>query len=333
MPSERRIFFDERKRDALAEALDEIEERRLEPSAVGHRIVFGGVEHVAPARVTAELIERLERLAAFDPLHLHAELEAARLIARRIPNVPQIFCFDTAFHQRMPGVAKRYAVPVQFGDVQRFGYHGLSYEYVMSVVGDAGRTVVAHLGSGASLAAVHDGVPVDTTMGFSPLGGVVMGTRPGDLDPGVILYAANELGIAPPELRRLLTERSGILAISGSTADMEQLLARAPDDPRAELAIETFAYSVRKAVGALAAAMNGMDRLIFSGGIGENAPAVRARICDGLGFLGVFLDRKRNEENAEYIGASGSVTEVRVVKTNEGVTIARHVARMLGGAR
>lgn len=329
MPSETLIYSDVRKADSLTASLDELALAHLEPTAVGHRIVFGGAEHVVPERVSPELIEDLERLVAFDPLHLRAELEAAKLVAGRMPDVPQVFCFDTAFHHRMPDVAKRYALPKEFGDVRRFGYHGLSYEYVMSVVGDAGRTVIAHLGNGASLAAVHDGVPVDTTMGFSPLGGVIMGTRPGDLDPGVILYAANELGLAPHELRRLLAEQSGLLAISGSTGDMEQLIARAPSDWRAEMAIEMFAYSVRKAVASMAAAMSGIDRLVFAGGIGENASWVRARICDGLGFLGICLDRERNEENAEDIGTSACEIAVRIVKTNEGLTIARHVGRIL----
>jgi acetate kinase len=298
------------------------------PAAVGHRVVHGGAAHTAPALVTDELFTDLEGLVPFAPLHQPAALRGIEAVAKRLPGVPQVACFDTAFHRRMPEVAQRLPLPRRLWDegVRRYGFHGLSYEYVIdhARVGRQGRTVVAHLGNGASLAAVRDGQPLDTTMGFTPSGGLVMGTRPGDLDPGVLVYLAGQRGYDPWALQRLVDHEGGLRGVSGSSGDMRDLLARGDRDPAAALAVELFCYQLRKHLGALAAVLGGLDTLVFTGGIGERAAPVRERACEGLEHLGVRLDPARNRAGAPVISQPGSPCTVHVVATDEDLVIARH---------
>ena len=334
-----------------------------EIQAVGHRIVHGGPRYQEPQRVTPELLDEVRRLIPFDPLHLPSEVAAIEAVGRvysrqdqqaprplvevaaieaagRVyPQVPQVACFDTAFHRTMPAVASTFALPHRFAEqgIFRYGFHGLSYEYIMEelarVAGAAaarGRVIIAHLGSGASMAAVRDGHCVDTTMGLTPTGGLVMGTRCGDLDPGVLLYLLAEQNLSVDQLRRLLNHDSGLLGLSGISADMRELLAR-PQDPAAEEAIAIFCYSARKFIGALTAALGGLETLVFTAGIGERSAPIRERICADLGWLGIELDRGRNEPNEAVISSAGSRVVVRVMKTNEELMIARHTQRVLAG--
>ena len=279
---------------AVHALLDELERRGNPlPEAVGHRLVHGGAELTAPARVDDKLLDSLRKLAPFAPLHLPAEIGAVEAVAGRWPDLPQVACFDTAFHRTLSPVAQRYALPEEEHreGLRRYGFHGLSYEYVVAEVGAAalGRAVIAHLGSGASMAAVREGRSVDTTMGFSPTGGLVMGTRLGDVDPGLLVHWL-EQGHDARALDNLVNRRSGLLGVSGTTADVRDLLGRRGTDPRAALAIDVFTWSARKWVGAMAATLGGVDTLVFTGGIGEHADAVRAEIARGLEHLGVRLD-------------------------------------------
>ncbi len=303
------------------------------PAAVGHRVVHGGPEHAAPERVDARLLAALRRLVPFAPLHLPVALAGIEAVAARLPGVPQVVCFDTAFHRGMPAVAQRLPLPRALWDagIRRYGFHGLSYEYVVQAVGAAalGRAVIAHLGNGASLAAVRDGRSVDTTMGFTPAGGCMMGTRPGDLDPGVLVHLLAQRGYDAAALERLVERESGLRGVSGLTADMQTLLARRADEPGAREAVELFCYSVRKHVGALAAVLGGLDTLVFTGGIGENAAPVREEICRGLEHLGIRLDARRNAAHAAVVSAAESRCTVRVVPTDEDLMIARHTRAAL----
>ncbi len=304
-------------------------------AGIGHRLVHGGPNHSAPALVTPELLRDLEALKALDPTHLPAEIELIRALAAECPGVPQVACFDTAFHRDLPAVARTLALPRRFG-LRRYGFHGLSYEYLMSELARGagaevarGRVVLAHLGSGASLAAVYNGTCIDTTMGFTPAGGLVMGTRTGDLDPGVLIHLLRTEKLNAEQLDRLVNRESGLLGISETSADVRDLLAREATDPRAAEAVAVFCYQTRKFIGALAAALGGLDTLVFAGGIGENAPEIRARVCDGLGFLGVQLATERNAANAGVISADGTPVAVRVIRTNEEAVIARAVMRFV----
>jgi acetate kinase len=299
--------------------------------AIGHRIVFGGPDHVAPALVTPALLADLDRFVQFDPMHLRSQLDLVTRVSKRDPNAIQVACFDTAFHQRMPSIAKRIPLPRSVGPlIQRYGYHGLSFEYIISALGNAsaGRVLIAHLGSGSSLAAVRDGQPVDTTMGFSPLGGLMMGTRPGDLDPGVLLYLI-QAHYSAAELETLLTERSGLLGVSDASASMETLLDRAAADRQSMDAIELFVYQVRKHAGALIAVLGGLDTLVFTGGIGEHAAPIRNMIADGLMCAGVRVDPARNAASDAVISPDDSLVTVRVIPTDESQMIARHVRDIL----
>ena len=260
-------------------------------------------------------------------------------IRHAYPTVPQVACFDTAFHRQMPRVAQMYPLPRDLWDagVARYGFHGLSYEYILQELraldGDAadGRVIVAHLGHGASMAAVHHGVAVDTTMGLTPTGGLVMSTRTGDLDPGVLLYLARVARADPAALSRLVNKEAGLLGVSGSTADMQDLLAREAADPRAADAVALFCYQARKFLGGLVAALGGLDTLVFTAGIGEHAAVIRARICDGLGYLGLEVDAARNAEHAPIISSDASRVVVRVIPTDEDLMIARHTHRLIAG--
>lgn len=321
--------------DALTATLHAFDRLGLPaPEAVGHRIVHGGPHLLEPARVDDALLATLRGLIPFAPLHLPPEIAAIEGVVARYPGLPQVACFDTAFHRRLPAVARRLALPRALADlgIQRYGFHGLSYEYLVSKLGGKamGRAVLAHLGNGASLAAVRDGEPVDTTMGFTPAGGIVMGTRPGDLDPGVMVRLVRE-GWTAERLETLVNRESGLLGLSGSTADMRALLATRATDPRAAEAVESFCWSLRKAIGALAATLGGLDTLVFTAGIGERAAPVREETCRGLAHLGVVLDPVRNAAHAEVISAEGSRVTVRVVPTDEDVVIALHVRAVLGG--
>ncbi|QJW93414.1 acetate/propionate family kinase [Frigoriglobus tundricola] len=307
-------------------------------AGIGHRLVHGGPEHTAPALVTPDLLRDLDRLKALDPTHLPAELELIAAFAARCPGVPQVACFDTAFHRDLPTVARTLPIPrrYQAQGVRRYGFHGISYEYLLEELARIagaeaahGRVVFAHLGSGASLAAVHNGRCIDTTMGFTPTGGLVMGTRTGDLDPGVLIYFLRSEKPSADQLDALVNRESGLRGISETSADVRDLLAHEASDPRAAEAVAVFCYQARKWIGAMAAALNGLDTLVFSGGIGENAPLVRARICEGLSFFGVRLAEERNSTSAPIISEAAAPVTVRVIPTNEESMMARSVFRLL----
>ncbi len=303
-------------------------------SAVGHRVVHGGPRGTAPQRVTPELLAEVRKLVPFDPLHLPSEIAAIETIAKLHPAIPQVACFDTSFHAGIPDVARLFALPRRFAEqgVRRYGFHGLSYEYILEELTriDAsaakGKVVVAHLGSGASMAAVRNGRGVDTSMGLSPLGGLVMATRCGDLDPGVLLYLLLAMKMPVTDTVNLLNSESGLLGLSGISADMRELLSRESSSPEAKLAVDVFCYQARKFIGAYAAALGGLETLVFTAGIGERSAEVRRRICEPLGFLGVAIDPERNAANAAVI-STGRVT-VRVMPTNEELMIARHTRRL-----
>jgi acetate kinase len=320
---------------AVRSLLDDLERRGIAPpDAVGHRIVHGGTEHAAPARIDAALVASLQKLVAFAPLHLPAEIRVIEAVTERWPERPQVACFDTAFHRTLSAVAQRYALPdeAHAGGLRRYGFHGLSYEYVVAELGarDLGRAVIAHLGSGASMAAVRDGQSVDTTMGFSPSGGLVMGTRLGDVDPGLLVHWLDQ-GHDVRALDDLVNRRAGLLGVSGTTADVRDLLAQRARDPRSALAIDVFTWSARKWIGAMTATLGGIDTLVFTGGIGEHAAPIRAEIARGLEHLGVRLDAGRNGRHEAVVSADGAPCRVRVVKTDEERMVARHTGRVVEG--
>ncbi len=305
--------------------------------AAAHRIVHGGPHFFEPQRVTPDLLAELRRLSPFDSEHLPAEIALIEAVSARFTGLPQVVCFDTAFHRDLPRVARLLPLPRRYesAGVRRYGFHGLSYEFLMDELvrlGDpaaqSGRVVLAHLGSGASLAAVRAGKCIDTSMGFTPAAGLVMGTRSGDLDPGLVSYLALTEQMTPREFHELTSRRSGLLGISETSADLRELLAHEAGDVRAAEAVALFCYQAKKWLGSYAAALGGLDTLAFAGGIGENAPLVRARICDGLGFLGLELDPQRNAENAPVISADAGRVKVRVIRTDEELVIARSAARL-----
>ena len=331
-----------RSADALDALFDGMDRLRLpRPDAIGHRLVHGGPNHFAPERVTPELIEALRALIPFAPLHLPDEIEGIEAVASRFPDRPQVACFDTGFHRRMPEVARRFALPRALWDegLCRYGFHGISYEYIMETLGPAApaRIVIAHLGNGASMAAVREGCPADTTMGFTPTGGFMMGTRSGDLDPGLMVYLVNQKGYDGRRLERLVNHESGLLGVSAISSDVKTLLERRAAEPNAALAIEMFCYQVRKQIGALAAVLGGLDLLVFTGGIGERAAAVRFEVCRGLEYLGITVDERRNEAHADPISSADASSAagkclVRVIATNEDLMIARHTQRLIFAA-
>jgi acetate kinase len=323
--------------DAIAALFDELAAARLPaPSAVGHRIVHGGPNHIAPERVTPDLIADLRRLTPFAPVHMPGAIDGLEAAAERAPSLPQVVCFDTAFHRHMPQVAERFALPTKLYDegVRRYGFHGISYEYIMSALGASrpARIVIAHLGNGASMTAIRDGVGIDTTMGLTPTGGFMMGTRSGDLDPSVLLYLMNTNHLNAAELEDLVDHKSGLLGVSSVSPDMKTLLERRGSDPQAALAIEMFCYQLRKQIGAFAAALGGLDLLVFTGGIGERAAPIRSEVCSGLAHLGIELDAERNGAHADLISRTSSRAAVRVIPTNENLMIARHTRALVFGA-
>ena len=310
-------------------------------AAVGHRVVHGGVHYTQPQLVDGALIAELRRLSALDPDHLPGEIAILEALARRRPDLPQVACFDTAFHAGMPRVARLLPIPRRYlddPDVRRYGFHGLSYEFLLEelarVAGERaarGRVILAHLGNGASLAAVRGGACIDTSMGFTPAAGLVMGTRSGDLDPGVLVWLMRRHGLTADQIDDLVNRRAGLLGVSATSPDMRDLLACRAADARADEAITLFCYQARKWIGAYAAALGGLDTIVFSAGIGESAAPVRAEICAGLEFLGVELDAARNAAGAALISSDASRVAVRVLRTNEEIVIARAVRRMLSG--
>jgi acetate kinase len=307
-------------------------------AAIGHRVVHGGPRFVQPQLVTDELLDTLNELTPLDPEHLPQAVAGIRSAAESLPGVPQIACFDTTFHRNMPAVARHYALPRRYTDagIIRFGFHGLSYEYIMqelkSLDSEAarGRVVVAHLGNGASMAAVLDGRCLDTTMGFTPAGGLIMSTRTGDIDPGVLIHLLKSEGLDPDSLNRLVNAEAGLLGISGTSADMTDLLKSEASDTRAAEAVALFCYQAKKFLAALTGALGGIDTLIFTAGIGENAPAVRQRICEGLSFLGIEIDPALNKQNAPIVSGGSSRVIVRVMKTDEDCMIAKHTRQLIG---
>jgi acetate kinase len=305
--------------------------------AVGQRVVQGGSHYSAPTLITDPVLAALRSLVSLDTEHLPQTLRVIEQVQRAYPTIPQVACFDTAFHRRMPRVAQMYPLPRDLWDagVARYGFHGLSYEYILQELraldraAAEGRVIVAHLGHGASMAAIHRGVGVDTTMGLTPTGGLVMSTRTGDLDPGVLLYLLESRGLDPAGLSRLVNKEAGLVGVSGSSDDMQDLLARETADPRAAEAVALFCYQARKFVGALTAALGGLDTLVFTAGIGQHAAAIRARICDGLEHLGLHLDAARNAVHAPIISGDASRVVVRVIPTDEDLMIARHTHRLI----
>jgi acetate kinase len=301
--------------------------------AVGHRVVHGGPKYSAPQRITREMVEYLHTLSPFDPEHLPEEIELTEAVFRRFPDLPQIACFDTAFHHDLPHVAQLLPIPRRYAakGVRRYGFHGLSYAYLMEQLGTRGRVILAHLGNGASMAAVRDGKPIDTSMAFTPTAGFPMSTRSGNVDPGLVWYLARTEQMSAREFHKMVNHESGLLGISETSSDMRDLLEREAKDDRAAQAVELFCYQVKKWMGAFAAALGGLDTLVFTGGIGENAPVVRARICNGLGFLGVELDERQNAANAGVISRAGGRVSVRVIRTDEELMIAKAVCKILEG--
>lgn len=319
--------------------LDWLDQRRESSrvSGIGHRIVHG-MTRTAPARVTPALIEELRSTSAYAPTHLPLEIELIEGFRARHPQLPQVTCFDTAFHGGLRPPASFLPIPRRYfaKGVRRYGFHGLSYAYLLEELtrlagADAarGRVILAHLGNGASMAAVRGGKSIDTTMGFTPAAGLTMGTRTGDLDPGVMSFLARTEQMTVSQFDRMVNHESGLIGVSETSSDMRELLAREAEDVRAAEAIDLFCYQAKKWIGALAAALGGLDTLVFSAGIGERSAPVRARICEGLGFLGIALHEARNIANAAVISTDASRVTVRVIATNEELMIARLTSRVL----
>ena len=306
--------------------------------AIGHRVVHGGRKYRDPQRVTPVVMEELQRLSPYDPEHLPAEIELIKECARRYPRLPQVACFDTSFHRDMPNVARLLPIPRRYEKLglQRYGFHGLSCSFLMKELarvgrpGEAnGRIILAHLGNGASMSAVKDGKSVETTMGFTPASGMPMSRRSGDIDPGIVSYLARTEGMSADRFHRMVNTESGLLGVSEISSDMRDLFKEERSDPRAAEAIALFCYQAKKWIGALAATLGGVDTLVFSAGIGENSPVVRARICEGLEFLGITIDRLRNEKNEAVISKEGGRTTVRVIHTDEEREVAASVMTWL----
>ncbi len=307
-------------------------------AAVGHRVVHGGPKYHHPQRVTAEILDELHRLSPFDPEHLPSEILLIEEFQRQFPGLPQVACFDTAFHHGLPRVAQLLPIPRRYAaqGVRRYGFHGLSYEFLVEELARlAGtevahsRVVLAHLGNGASLAAVRDGKSIDTSMAFTPTAGVPMSTRSGDLDPGLVSYLARTEGMDAEQFHEMVNFHSGLLGVSETSSDMRDLLDREAHDVRAAEAVEMFCYQVKKFLAAMTAALGGLDTLVFSGGIGERAPAIRHRICSDLAYLGIHVDPGRNDSSSPVISADSSRVVVRVINTNEELMIARHTRNAL----
>jgi len=307
--------------------------------AVGHRVVHG-MKHAEPERITAKLLAELRRITPYDPNHLPREIELIEALSQRHPKLPQVACFDTAFHRTMPRVARLVPIPRRYEakGIERYGFHGLSYAYLMEELRKVdpaaakGRVILAHLGNGASLAAVQNGRSMDTSMGFTPASGLMMSTRSGDLDPGLVRFLTGTEKMSAVQFDHMANHESGLLGVSETSSDLRDLLASEARDVRAAEAVALFCYQVKKWIGSFAAALGGLDTLVFSGGIGENASLIRKRICSGLEFLGVKIDAKRNDAHAPQISSKAASVKVRVIRTNEELMIARSVCRILGSS-
>jgi acetate kinase len=324
--------------DALMDWIEK-RSRRNALAAVGHRVVHGGPKYYEPQPITGKMVTELKLLSPFDPDHMPEEILLTEAFHRRFPELPQVACFDTAFHHDMPRVAQLLPIPRRYEaqGLRRYGFHGLSYAFLIEelarVAGPEaarGRVILAHLGNGASLAALRDGKSVDTSMSFTPTAGVPMSTRSGDLDPGLVWYLARTEKMGAKQFNEMVNFQSGLLGVSETSSDMRDLLEQEKQDVRAAEAVALFCYQVKKWIGAFAAATGGLDTLVFAGGIGENAPTVRARICDGLGFLGIELEEKQNAANEGVISGPASRVAVRVIRTDEELMIAKMVCRVLG---
>jgi acetate kinase len=309
--------------------------------AAGHRLVHGGARYTEPQRVTPKFLSALKKLVPLDPDHLPAAIKGIQFVARKFPKLAQVACFDTAFHGPLPTVAKMYALPRRLYDanIRRYGFHGLSFEYIVGELRKldaklaAGCVIIAHLGSGASIVALQNGNSTDTSMGFTPLEGLVMSARSGDVDPGLLLYLLAQKKMSVKAAAALLNKQSGLLGVSTTTGDMRALLEKAKQDPHAAEAIDLFCYRAKKYIGAYAAALGGLDALIFTGGIGERAPAIREKICSGLEFLGIRLDAAQNAADAQVISTTASRVNIRVIQTNEDLMIVQHVLSVLGQSK
>ena len=317
----------------LASVLEQTRADRNPPAdVVGHRVVHGGPNHYQPTIVDDQLLDDLRAVSQLAPLHLPAAIACMELVRSGRPDLLQVACFDTAFHADMPEPARRLPIPARLHaeGVRRYGFHGLSYEFVVAALGAdrLGRSVLAHLGSGASMTAVSDGSSIDTTMGLTPSGGLVMSTRTGDIDPGVLVYLVGTDGYDANRLADLVEHRSGLLGVSETTGDMRTLLHLRPTDTRAALAVAMFCVRAKCQIGAYAALLGGLDSVVFTGGIGEHSPEIRAQICDGLEHLGVDLDEHRNAENAPVVSTDRSACRVHVIATNEDLVVTRHAARL-----
>ncbi len=320
--------------DYLAEFLRN-EAGGMELEAVGHRVVHGGPEFVRPVRIDREVLARLERFVPLAPLHQPHNLAPIRMLLALRPDLPQVACFDTAFHSTNPSVAQRFAIPTELHDagVRRYGFHGLSYEYVASVLAEhderaaSGKAVVCHLGNGSSMCAIEKGASVASTMGFTALDGLAMGTRCGAIDPGVLLYLMDERKMDARAIETLLYQQSGLLGVSGISSDMRKLLDS--NEPRAQVAVDLFVYRIRRELGSLAAALGGLDAVIFTAGIGENSAVIRERVCRDATWLGVDVDSEANRGGGPCISAKGSRVSAWVLPTNEELMIARHTQRLV----
>jgi acetate kinase len=307
--------------------------------AIGHRVVHG-MSHTQPQKITSQLLDELQQLGTLDPEHLPFEMELIRSFQDKFPVIPQVACFDTAFHRSMPAIARTLALPEQYRalGIERYGFHGLSYSYLLEELARVdnhaatrGRVIMAHLGNGASLAAVRAGICIDTSMSFTPASGIMMSTRSGDIDPGILYYISKASAIGVDELQRALNHDSGLLGISKLSGDIRDLLNAENDNVDAALAISMFCYQIRKYIGAYAAALGGLDTLIFSGGIGENSAVIRQRICDGLTFAGITLNHDSNAVNTSIISADNSTVKVHVIRTDEELMIARLALQAIAG--
>lgn len=321
----------------LFEWLAENQMGGAEISAIGHRVVHGGSKYNKTRLIDHEMMLALIKLIPFAPEHLPHEIKAIDAVSRVYPDCPQVACFDTAFHRDMPRLAQSFPLTRELFEegIIRYGFHGLSYEFIMNeleenigIEASKGNIIIAHLGNGASMAAVKNGKAFDTTMGFTPTGGLMMSTRSGDLDPGAVIYLMKEKGMSADEINELLNKKSGLMGMSGISSDVRDLLEKEKEDARAKEALDLFCYQARKFTGSFASALGGLNTLIFTAGIGENSPVIRERICAGLSFMGIHIDEKLNKENAPVISAVDSFVTVRVMRTNEELMIAKQTARL-----
>jgi acetate kinase len=337
--SERRTIQAAHHKDSVDPLITWLEQKfaNTDLVAIGHRVVHGGHRYSEPQCLTPEVMGELRRLSPYDPEHLSAEIELIEALGWRYPPLPQVACFDTAFHRDMPRVARLLPIPRRYdaAGVQRYGFHGLSYAYLMEELRRIapheaqGLVILAHLGNGASMAAVRGGKGIDTSMGFTPTAGLPMSTRSGDLDPGLLSYLSRTEGMTVEQFHTMVNQQSGLLGVSETSSDLRDLLASERHDPRAAEAVALFCYQAKKWMGSFAAVLGGLDTLVFSGGIGENSAVIRARICEGLGFLGITLDEAPNLAGAAVISKEGSRVTVRVIPTDEESQIARSVLQLL----